>query len=395
MKKNAIGVDQIKWFLVADTKLTKTGDVKIYLRFYEAGKKTDYFTGVKWPPALFDKTSQRLLKRHKDDIDCQANNLKLTQMKTIAHQVEIDAFLNNKKITVPVFIHALNKKTPYADFVNFAAKEINSLYNKSVITNATWRRHRSALNKFVEFWGQSQIPIDHITPRKIAEFDAYHRRKGKAPNTIAGYHKEIRKYLYIAEDMKLIKENPYRKFKFSFVAGDREALTQEELKHLTALFEQSAIGGLEHEVLRRFLFSCFTGLRISDTHRVTSEMIQGHVLKIKPNKTRRIGKIVEIPLPAAAMKLIADRKGPLFVPFSDQYINRALKVIAAHAQIKKRLTYHCARDTFGTIFIELGGDIKSCADLMGHSSTKTTAIYLKMSDQRKKNLMNNFDKMFG
>ena len=92
--------------------------------------------------------------------------------------------------------------------------------------------------------------------------------------------------------------------------------------------------------------------------------------------------------------LIEGREGRLFEPMTDQHINLMLKILATKANIQKRLSYHCARDTFGTLFIELGGDIKTLKELMGHYSIKTTEIYLKMSDKRKAMLMNNFDVMF-
>lgn len=65
-----------------------------------------------------------------------------------------------------------------------------------------------------------------------------------------------------------------------------------------------------------------------------------------------------------------------------------------YAGVNPGLYYHSVRDTFATIFIELGGDIKSLYDIMGHSNTRITEIYVKMADKRKIQLMNNFDSMF-
>lgn len=384
----------VKYNLAADTRPNKDGDVRIYLRLFESGRKVDYFTGVRWPPGKFDRINQCLLPRHDNDPDCLAYNLILGEVKKVAHQVHLDAFTNNKEIDLGTYLHALGSENLSLDFVQFAFREINRQYNANVILYKTWRQSRSSVNKFVEFWGHPVIPIAHITYEKIQDFDAFCRRT-KAFNTVSGYHKVIKKFIGIAVRKGLITESPYDDFKFRYIDGDREALTQDEVRRLRALYQSGTLAGTEQEVLRRFLFSCLTGIRISDTHRVTSSMIKEGVLKFKPKKGLRYGKIVTIPLPRAAMQLVAHRDGPLFDPISDKHINYCLKVLAMVAGIDKRMTYHCARDTFGTIFIELGGDIKSCADLMGHSSTRTTAIYLKMSDKRKHTLMNNFDQMFG
>jgi len=393
MEKKRFLQSGITYFLAADTKPNTAGEVKIYLRFYQKGRKTDYFTGIRWPADRFDKTNQCLLKRQAHDPDCLAYNLLLGEIKKVAHQVHLDAFANNKEINIATYLSALGAKNPTLDFVAFAKSEVNTLYNRDVILYHTWRQHRTAITKFSEFLKNKPLPIARFNLDIIQHFDAYARRE-KASNTVAGYHKVLKKFLNVAVRKGLIDDNPYKDFKFRYVDGDRQALTQEEVKRLRAMFDRGAFIGTEKEVLRRFLFSCLTGIRISDTHRVRRSDITDNVLKFKPKKGLKYGKIVQIPLPAAAIKLIEGREDLLFEPTSDKHINDLLKIIAAKAGIPKRLTYHCARDTFGTIFIELGGDIKSLADLMGHSSTKTTAIYLKMSDQRKKHLMTNFDNLF-
>ncbi|MGJ1295519.1 phage integrase SAM-like domain-containing protein [Sphingobacterium spiritivorum] len=393
MEKN-VQNNQVAYHLAADTKANKEGLVKIYIRFYKGRIKKDYFTGVRWPADKFDKAQQILLPRHKNDIDHQPNTLILDQKKTTLHKLALSSYLKGIELTIEDYLQALDKRTLSLDFVNFMSQNINHQYNKNIIVYDTWRRHRSSLNKFVEYWGEPNISIHEITLSKIQEFDGYWRARNKANNTVAGYHKDIKNYLSKAVFNGYIESSPYEHFKFKYVDGDREALNQDEVKILYKLLNTDLLSDNESEVLRRFLFSCMTGIRISDTHRVKSEMIMDNVLVFKPTKGLKYGKILRIPLPSIALSLIQDRAGLLFKPLSSQYINRCLKLIAHYAGIKKRLSYHCARDTFGTIFIELGGDIKSCSDLMGHSSTKVTSIYIKMADKRKTTLMSNFDSIF-
>lgn len=391
--RKTIDRTNISYYLAMDSRVNIKGESKIYLRFFENGKKKDFFTGVNWPKKYFNQRQQRLNKRYETDLEVEPMNLILSQNLTIIHRVQMEAFLNNRELKVDDLLDSLKNVSSQTDYVRFATLEINRLYNNDVIANETWRRHRSSLNRATDFFGPV-IFLESITPEKLVDFDAFWRKKGKANNTIAGYHKDFKKYLNIAVEKNYIKANPYNKFKFGYVDGDREALTQKEVKRLMKMYKKDKVKGTEKEILRRFLFSCLTGIRISDTHRVTTDMIVDNKLKFKPKKGLRYGKIVRIPLPSSALKLIKGRDGLLFDSFSDQHINACLKLIAARAKITKNLTYHCARDTFGTIFIELGGDIKSLCDIMGHSNTKTTEIYLKMSDQRKSDLMNNFDTMF-
>ena len=70
--------------------------------------------------------------------------------------------------------------------------------------------------------------------------------------------------------------------------------------------------------------------------------------------------------------------------FSDKYsktsVLQVVKQLAEKAEIKKKVWTHLIRHCFGTHLVEAGVDIELIRDLMGHSSTKTTNIYLHISD---------------
>ncbi|MBN1183132.1 MAG: tyrosine-type recombinase/integrase, partial [Bacteroidales bacterium] len=50
------------------------------------------------------------------------------------------------------------------------------------------------------------------------------------------------------------------------------------------------------------------------------------------------------------------------------------------AGIKKKITFHCSRHTFGCLLIENGVDIFSVIKLMGHRDIKTTMQYVEKVD---------------
>ena len=65
---------------------------------------------------------------------------------------------------------------------------------------------------------------------------------------------------------------------------------------------------------------------------------------------------------------------------ANQKCNEALKTIAEKLDIDKNVTFHTARHSFATNFITNGGRLEVLSRLMGHSTTKTTSIYAKISD---------------
>ncbi|MFD2163653.1 phage integrase SAM-like domain-containing protein [Paradesertivirga mongoliensis] len=380
--------------VVIDSKVNRNGMSKIYFRILQGKVKHDISTGIFWPKQFFDKQKQVLNSRHEGDSDVLPYNLLISEYKTIAHRLQLKGFLNKTSTSIADLIEEFEYIGKNVDFLNFMETEMQFLYEKQILEYHSYRTHKSCLNTLKKFWTRPTLPFELITVDFIAQFDSWAKKVHKVkPNTVAGYHKDIRKYLNRAKKKEYIVVNPYEYFPVAFVPGDRSALTQDELIVLYQLWKKNSLLPEVQETLRRVLFSCVTGLRISDSSQIKGEMIENNILTFIPHKGRHKGRILKIPLPQIACSLIEGHdEEEIFKPFSDQYINENLKVIAGVAGIKKRLTYHCARDTFGTIFVEMGGDVKILQELMGHRDIRTTMIYLKMADKRKELLMNNFDR---
>jgi integrase/recombinase XerD len=62
--------------------------------------------------------------------------------------------------------------------------------------------------------------------------------------------------------------------------------------------------------------------------------------------------------------------------------NKSLKLIAAMAGIKKDISSHVARHTAGMILANAGVSMEVAAEILGHSSTKHTAVYYKITNKR-------------
>jgi len=157
------------------------------------------------------------------------------------------------------------------------------------------------------------------------------------------------------------------------------------IEEIQKLFE--VCENLKHKVILILLYS--TGLRISELLNLKWENFDRsrgviNILNAKGNKDRQVMLSKEI-IPTIE-KYALEYKPKVYVlngQFEDQYsetsVSSVLKKLAKKAGIKKRIYPHLIRHTSFTHMIESGIDIYNVQKLAGHSSSKTTQIYLHTS----------------
>lgn len=67
----------------------------------------------------------------------------------------------------------------------------------------------------------------------------------------------------------------------------------------------------------------------------------------------------------------------------DANINRHLQFIGRKAELRQGLHFHVSRHTFAYLLLLHDVDIYTISKLLGHTSIKTTEIYLRMFDKKK------------
>ena len=151
-----------------------------------------------------------------------------------------------------------------------------------------------------------------------------------------------------------------------------------------------------------FMFSCFTGLRISDIEQLKWSDIEQFTDENGTAKYRIIKKmqktqrIITYSLSREAVSWLPERTGNLVFQglVCRPNLNNQIRKWAESVGITKQISFHTARHTFATMMLTLGADIYTTSKLLGHSRISTTEIYAKIIDKKKDEAMNLIDKYF-
>lgn len=148
-------------------------------------------------------------------------------------------------------------------------------------------------------------------------------------------------------------------------------------------------------VKRAFMFSCLTGLRLSDIRRLRWRDIQrdgdGWRFSIIMQKTQ---EPMQSKLSSEACQWLGlvDGEHPtgrhlagetVFPLPSNSTLGRILRQWTSEAGIMKPVTFHTARHSYATMALSAGADIYTISKLLGHRNINTTTIYAAIVDSQR------------
>jgi site-specific recombinase XerD len=219
----------------------------------------------------------------------------------------------------------------------------------------------------------------------VLGFVGYLADEGLAPGTVFMYFSNLNTIFNNAYRAELMNENPIRRIETSKKPHNpqavREYLTLAELRKL------SKTRCPNNSLKKAFLFACFTGLRLSDIENLSWDKIRdnGDGLQVELRMVKN-SRLVYVPLTANAIAQLPKkkRKGKVFDLPSRFQISDDMRVWIDRSKIGKKITFHCSRHTYATILLTYGADIYTVSALMGHAHVKTTQVYAKVIDEKKR-----------
>lgn len=282
--------------------------------------------------------------------------------------------------------------------------KLNQDYTLGTVSH--YNTARLHLSNFLQIRKLENINLEDFNLELVTDFDEFFMTRispqtGKpiSRNTANKYHTKLKTALLDALRKKHIKVNPYMNFPLKDQKVHRVYLTMDELDKILNL---DMMGNESLDRARDiFLWTCYTGMRYSDTQRMTTENIsQDKKGQFWLNFTqKKTDKPVTMPLLDDAVKIYKkyifqhEITGEILPQLSNQKENTYIKVIMNLAGIKKHVTHHIARHTFATtILLENEVPIEVVKEFLGHDSLKSTMIYAKITRDKKLGIINKLNK---
>lgn len=371
-------------------RIRTQGDVSLYIEVYISTKgnyERDRFPlNIQWPHDKIDLENSTLQRRHKDDPDVNDYNMLIMMERAKYNEIAKVYRLSGKTLN----LKELRREVRFADsnksVVVYFELRRKEMYNRREISEQTYKNYGTTIGRIREF--DEFVRFDQMSKKWMQKFKAYLKSVGNSHNTIWTRLKDVKMLLKCANDEVSIHVDPEAiAFENRYAETPTTFLNRQEMGRLLALYRKNSLREQDQNVLRAFLFSCFTSLRISDVYEANRGwMLSENFLLFTMAKNRqKKPKTIKIPISPLAKEFITDAMGRFFQLPTQQEYNRTLKDIANHedVQISKRLTSHVGRHTFGYLFMTSVGDIFALKEIMGHSKIETTQRYAHLDEEYK------------
>lgn len=324
-------------------------------------------------------------------------DLRINGLDFSGHELVVS--INGYKLS-PMNSHTKQpEETSCINFGTFMENEIAYLLSCQRVRSA--EIHKSVLHSFMQYRYDVDIPLESVTVDEIERFEAYLKSRNLSKNTISfnmrvlrsSYNKAIRKY-------NVIDKQPFKNVYTGIVATDKRALDINDIKSIKLCKLISKDDCFARDL---FMFSFYTrGMSFVDIAYLKRENIRNGYLNYKRHKT---GQKISIKWEACMQEIVDRNKqssSDYLLPIihlnngreRNQYrgvqskVNKSLKRIASKCGIVSNLTMYVARHSWANAAQYLNQPLELISFGMGHSSTKTTKIYLRSNKMSQIDQMN-------
>lgn len=267
----------------------------------------------------------------------------------------------------------------------------------------TLKAYRIDLRQYFEY-----VCVDEPDKEKIEEYIT-HLHKSYKQKTVKRKIASIKAFYNYLEETEIIAESPFRKIKVKF----KETVTlpriipREEieklLNHMYQCLNENDKVSHKHMLRDVAVIEVFfaTGARVYEISNIREDSINlntGLIRLMGKGGKERYVQISNTSILEVLKKYYDEneqaikKSGYFFVNnresrYTEQSIRLMLKKYTKQAGIERNITPHMFRHSFATYLIEEGVDVSCVQQILGHSSIKTTQIYIHIAAKKQAEIL--------
>lgn len=285
------------------------------------------------------------------------------------------------------------KVKPYLEYCTYR-KELDA---------KTVKAYRIDLTQFFSYV-QSTEPEKETIEQYITELHKKYKQK-----TIKRKIASIKAFYSYLEEEELVEQNPFRKIKVKFKETIilPRIIPREEIEQLLNYIYASisSLSGIQykHTLRDASVIEVFfaTGARVYEISNIRVENINlnsGLIRIMGKGRKERYIQISNTAVLDILRKYYEEnepeikKSGYFFINnrgkrYTEQSIRLMLKKYTLKAGIQRKITPHMFRHSFATYLIEEGVDVSCVQQILGHSSIKTTQIYIHVAAKKQADIL--------
>lgn len=379
-----------------DTRRAKNdGTYPIILRLGHNRQTTAIPIGISIPQKDWDEKKRLIRKSYAGVSSVTRLNNQIEKAKTDAMDIILKLHESGvlQTLSITSLKDRITQKETKDSFLHFAGQCVEELLQAHRIGTA--RSYKGLINVLKDYRKGRDLLFKEVTYEFLAKFETHHKSKGNGVNGLAVYMRTLR-----AIYNKAIKSG----------VADKELYPFDDYKIKTAPTEKRALDG---ELLKKIIqldlpanHPCFDtrnyflasymmyGMNFADMAYLEKSAVEHGRVRYRRRKT---SKLYDIRITPPLEKILAHymqqdpdsrfvfpilkRDTPALrekdIQWARKRYNKKLKLVAALCGINSNLTSYVSRHSFATQAMLLNVPVTAISTMLGHSSLKTTEIYLK------------------
>ena len=379
----------------------------LYIRVLVDGQTAEFSTRQSIEKSQWNSSAQRAIGRsHSSEMINQLIDENISAIHQHANELIIKKIPFNLTNLKKSLTGDLDEKKTILEAFHYHNDRAAKLGTERYVP-ATVQKYRRLAKTMEMFLIQSGYGIDYqlsqITLGFINQFDDYLRINLKYGNNTATKSIHSFKTVFnLAKQLDWVSHNPFSGYTGRIKNLERKRLSKQDLQ----LIEKTDFGmDRLNRVKDVFLFACYTGLSFSDLKKLSQKDIIRDAndqswIHQKRTKTEIATTVPLMPKALAIIEKYSDdiyclSQNVLLPVLSNQKYNSYLKEISSVCYIPFELTSHIARHTFATtIALDNGVSMEAVSRMLGHSDTKMTQHYARVTTQKLTNEIAHLQKAF-